>query len=141
MLIAPMRCMFIALMARAFGTILTFPIAVAMGLTYKEAAAIAVVGGADGPMVLYASLILARDLFVPITIVAYLYLSLTYAGYPYLVRLLVPEAASRDQDGPENGTQRRARYEIHFRHRHLYPVCVCCFRWRRPCSCRFSSAW
>ena len=90
MLIAPVRCMFIAIMAE-LGTILTFPIAVAMGLTYKEAAAIAMVGGADGPMVLYTSLILARDLFVPITIVAYLYLSLTYAGYPYLVRLLIPK--------------------------------------------------
>ena len=90
MLIAPMRCMIIAIMAE-LGTLLTFPIAVAMGLTYKEAAAIAMVGGADGPMVLYTSLILARDLFVPITIVAYLYLSLTYAGYPYLVRLLIPK--------------------------------------------------
>ena len=90
MLIAPIRCMFIAIMAE-LGTLLTFPIAVAMGLTYKEAAAIAMVGGADGPMVLYTSLILARDLFVPITIVAYLYLSLTYAGYPYLVRLLIPK--------------------------------------------------
>lgn len=90
MLIAPVRCMFIAVMAE-LGTLLTFPIAVAMGLTYKEAAAIAMVGGADGPMVLYTSLMLSRDLFVPITIVAYLYLSLCYAGYPYLVRLLVPK--------------------------------------------------
>jgi carboxybiotin decarboxylase len=90
MLIAPVRSMFIAIMAE-LGTLLTFPIAVAMGLTYKEAAAIAMVGSADGPMVLYTSLILARDLFVPITIVAYLYLSLTYAGYPYLVRLLIPK--------------------------------------------------
>jgi carboxybiotin decarboxylase len=90
MLIAPVRSMFIAIMAE-LGTLLTFPIAVAMGLTYKEAAAIAMVGGADGPMVLYTSLMLARDLFVPITIVAYLYLSLTYAGYPYLVRLFIPK--------------------------------------------------
>jgi carboxybiotin decarboxylase len=90
MLIAPVRCMIIAILAE-LGTVLTFPIAVAMGLTYKEAAAIAMVGGADGPMVLYTSLMLARDLFVPITIVAYLYLSLTYAGYPYLVRLLIPK--------------------------------------------------
>ncbi len=90
MLIAPVRCMFIAIMAE-LGTVLTFPIAVAMGLSYKEAAAIAMVGGADGPMVLYTSLMLARDLFVPITIVAYLYLSLTYAGYPYLVRLFIPK--------------------------------------------------
>jgi oxaloacetate decarboxylase beta subunit len=90
MLIAPVRCMIIAIMAE-LGTILTFPIAVAMGLPYNEAAAIAMVGSADAPMVLYTSLLLARDLFVPITIVAYLYLSLAYAGYPYLVRLMIPK--------------------------------------------------
>ncbi len=90
MLISPFRSMFIALAAE-LGTLLTFPLAVAMGLTYKEAASIAMVGGADGPMVLFTSLMLARDIFVPITIVAYLYLSLTYAGYPYLIRLLIPK--------------------------------------------------
>ena len=90
MLIAPVRCMIIAIMAE-LGTILTFPLAVAMGLPYNEAAAIAMVGSADAPMVLYTSLLLARDLFVPITIVAYLYLSLAYGGYPYLVRLLIPK--------------------------------------------------
>jgi len=90
MLIAPVRCMIIAITAE-LGTMLTFPIAVGLGLHYNEAAAIAVVGTADAPMVLYASLLLARDLFVPITIVAYLYLSLTYGGYPYLVRLLIPK--------------------------------------------------
>jgi oxaloacetate decarboxylase beta subunit len=90
MLIAPFRCMVIAIFAE-LGTLLTFPIAVAMGLPYNEAAAIAMVGSADAPMVLYTSLLLARDLFVPITIVAYLYLSLAYAGYPYLVRVMVPK--------------------------------------------------
>ena len=90
MLIAPFRCMTIAIMAE-LGTLLTFPIAVAMGLPYNEAAAIAMVGSADAPMVLYTSLLLARDLFVPITIVAYLYLSLAYAGYPYLVRMMIPK--------------------------------------------------
>ena len=89
-MMAPFSSMLIAIFAE-LGTILTFPIAVWMGLTYKEAAAISVVGGADGPMVLFTSLILAKDLFVPITIVAYLYFSLTYGGYPYLIRLLVPK--------------------------------------------------
>jgi oxaloacetate decarboxylase beta subunit len=89
-MMAPFKGMLIAIFAE-LGTILTFPLAVWMGLTYKEAAAISVVGGADGPMVLFTSLILAKDLFVPITIVAYLYLSLTYGGYPYLIRLLVPK--------------------------------------------------
>ncbi len=86
----PFTSMFIAMCAE-LGTIATFPIAKCFGLTNGEAAAIAMVGGADGPMVLYTSLTLAKDLFVPITIVAYLYLSLTYGGYPYLVRLLIPK--------------------------------------------------
>ncbi len=90
MLIAPFRCMTIAICAE-LGTLLTFPIAVAMGLPYNEAAAIAMVGSADAPMVLYTSLLLAKELFVPITIVAYLYLSLAYAGYPYLVRVMIPK--------------------------------------------------
>ncbi|HVI39573.1 MAG TPA: sodium ion-translocating decarboxylase subunit beta [Anaerovoracaceae bacterium] len=86
----PFTSMLIAMFAE-LGTVATFPIAHAMGLNYGEAAAVSVIGGADGPMVLYTSLILAKDLFVPITIVAYLYLSLTYGGYPFLVRLLIPK--------------------------------------------------
>jgi carboxybiotin decarboxylase len=85
----PFLSMFLALCAE-LGTVATFPIAVAMGLNYREAASIAMVGGADGPMVLFTSLTLAKELFVPITVVAYLYLGLTYGGYPYLIRLLVP---------------------------------------------------
>jgi sodium ion-translocating decarboxylase beta subunit len=90
MLISPFRCMVIALFAE-LGTLLTFPIAVGVGFTYQEAASIAMVGCADAPMVLFTSLILAKDLFVPITVVAYLYLSLTYGGYPYLIRFLIPK--------------------------------------------------
>lgn len=86
----PFTSMFIAMCAE-LGTIATYPIAKWFGLSNGEAAAVAMIGGADGPMVLYTSLTLAKDLFVPITIVAYLYLSLTYGGYPYLVRLFIPK--------------------------------------------------
>lgn len=72
------------------GTIVVFPIAVALGLNYGEAASIALVGGADGPMVLFAALKLAPELLVPITVIAYLYLGLVYGGYPYLIRALIP---------------------------------------------------
>jgi oxaloacetate decarboxylase beta subunit len=85
----PFQSMFLALCAE-LGTIATYPIAMAVGLSSNDAASIAMVGGADGPMVLYTSLMLSRDLFVPITVVAYLYLGLTYGGYPYLIKLLVP---------------------------------------------------
>lgn len=86
----PFTSMFIAMFAE-LGTVLTFPIARLLGFTNGEAAAVSIIGGADGPMVLFTSLKLAPELFVPITIVAYLYLSLTYGGYPYLIRLLIPQ--------------------------------------------------
>ncbi len=86
----PFLSLFIALSAE-LGTIVTFPVAHAMGLTYGEAASIAMVGGADGPMVLFTSLNLAKHIFVPVTVVAYLYVGLTYGGYPYLIKLLVPK--------------------------------------------------
>jgi carboxybiotin decarboxylase len=73
------------------GTFATLAIGYYCGLTPGEAAAVGSIGGADGPMVLFTSLMLAKDLFVPISIIAYLYLSLTYAGYPYLMKLLVPK--------------------------------------------------
>ena len=63
----------------------------AFDLAPGAAAAVASVGGADGPMVLFSSLMLAPELFVPISIIAYLYLSLTYGGYPFLIKLFVPK--------------------------------------------------
>jgi oxaloacetate decarboxylase beta subunit len=86
----PFSSMLMALFAE-LGTFATIPIAMAMGLDLKESASISMVGGADGPMVLYTSLCLSKHLFVPITVVAYLYLGLTYGGYPYLIRLMVPK--------------------------------------------------
>ncbi|MDD2189971.1 MAG: sodium ion-translocating decarboxylase subunit beta [Eubacteriales bacterium] len=85
----PFTSMLIALFAE-LGSVATFPIAVAMGLNYSEAAAISIVGGADGPMVLFTALMLAPEIFVPITVIAYLYLSLTYGAYPFLIRAMVP---------------------------------------------------
>lgn len=86
----PFTSMLIALFAE-LGSFVTFPIAVALGLNYAEAAAISVVGGADGPMVLFTAVILAPEIFVPITVIAYLYLSLTYGAYPFMIRALVPK--------------------------------------------------
>lgn len=86
----PFQSMIIALFAE-LGTVAVFPIAVALGLTEQEAAAVATIGGADGPMVLFTSLVLAKNLFVPITVVGYLYLGLTYGGYPYLIKWLIPK--------------------------------------------------
>ena len=86
----PWTSIIIAIFAEA-GTFVTLILGVNLGLTPPEAAAVASIGGADGPMVLFTSLMLAPELFVPISVIAYLYLSLTYAGYPTLVKMLVPK--------------------------------------------------
>lgn len=99
LMVRPFQSMIVALFAE-LGTIITFPVAVWMGYEPGAAAAIASVGGADGPMTLFISLILAKDLFVPITVVAYLYLAFTYGGYPYLIRLLVPKKLRAIQPPP-----------------------------------------
>jgi len=89
MLMRPWACIIVAIFAE-MGTFATLVIGLKFGLPPGEAAAVETIGGADGPMVLFTSLMLAKDLFVPISIIAYLYLSLTYVGYPYLVKLLIP---------------------------------------------------
>ena len=95
----PFQSVFVAFCAE-LGTIVSFPVAIACGLSYGEAASIAMVGGADGPMVLFASLKLAKELFVPVTVVAYLYLGITYGAYPFLIRFLVPESLRKVRNKP-----------------------------------------
>jgi len=93
----PFMSLFLAVCAE-LGTIATLPIAMAMGFLPKEAAAIALVGGADGPMVLYGSIMMAKDLFVPITVVAYVYLGVCYAGYPFLARIIPKRLRAIEMD-------------------------------------------
>jgi sodium ion-translocating decarboxylase beta subunit len=97
LLARPGMSLFLAMFAE-FGTIATLPIAMGMGLLPNEAAAIALVGGADGPMVLYGSLMMAKDLFVPITVVAYVYLGICYAGFPFLVKIIPKKMRATEMD-------------------------------------------
>jgi len=91
LLAKPWSSIIIALFAE-LGTFVALLLGLSVfGLEPGWAAAIATIGGADGPMVLFTSLMLAPDLFVPISIIAYLYLSLTYGGYPFLIKLFVPK--------------------------------------------------
>ena len=91
LLAKPWSSMAIAVCAE-LGTFVTLAVGITVfGLTPQASAAIATIGGADGPMVLFTSLMLAPELFVPISIIAYLYLSLTYGGYPFIIRAVVPK--------------------------------------------------
>ena len=117
----PFQSMFIAVCAE-LGTIVTLPIAQMFGYTPQQAAAIAIVGGADGPMVLFTSLRLAPELFVPIAIIAYLYLGFAYGGYPYLVKLLVPKRLMAIQPAPP-----KKRRDITSGEKMLFAVAACVF--------------
>ncbi len=113
----PWASVVVALFAE-LGTFITLILGVKWGLLPNEAASVAVIGGADGPMVLFTSLVLAKDLFVPIAIISYLYLSLTYAGYPYLIKLLVPKKyRGLDVEVPVPDVSKKAKF--------VFTVVVC----------------
>ncbi len=65
--------------------------AVMMGFTLKEAAALGIIGGADGPTAIYTSIILAPHLLGPIAIAAYSYMALVPVISPFVVKLLMTE--------------------------------------------------
>lgn len=60
--------------------------AVLFGFTLKEAGALGIIGGADGPTAIYTSIILAPHLLGPIAIAAYSYMALVPVIIPFVVR-------------------------------------------------------
>ena len=60
-----------------------------LGFDNNEAAALAIIGGADGPTAIYTSIILAPHLLGPIAVAAYSYMALVPVIIPSVVRLLV----------------------------------------------------
>lgn len=86
----PFYSFFLAISAE-LGTFLTLPIANLLGFNLRDSASIAMIGGADGPIVIYTSITLSPKLFVAITVVGYLYLSIVYALYPYMIKALIPK--------------------------------------------------
>lgn len=65
--------------------------AVALGVSQKEAAALAIIGGADGPTAIYTAIILAPQLLGPIAIAAYSYMALVPVIIPLIVKFSVTE--------------------------------------------------
>lgn len=134
----PWTSIIIAIFAEA-GTFATLILGTHLGLAPNEAAAVASIGGADGPIVLFTSLILAPELFVPISVIAYLYLSLTYAGYPTLVKWLVPKKYRGNDiifDAPEVPKSQKFIFILVC----CAILCICC-RWLRRLSCPSSLGW
>ena len=73
--------------AAQLGVFVAFLGAVALGFTGPEAAAIGIIGGADGPTAIYLTTKLAPQLLVPIAIAAYSYMALIPLIQPPLMKL------------------------------------------------------
>jgi oxaloacetate decarboxylase beta subunit len=63
-----------------------------MDFSLADAAAIGIIGGADGPTAIYVSSILAPDLLGPIAVAAYSYMALVPLIQPPIMRALTTEA-------------------------------------------------
>ncbi|WP_106831464.1 sodium ion-translocating decarboxylase subunit beta [Parabacteroides pacaensis] len=74
--------------AAQLGIFTVLLVAIAMGFTPKEAAALGIIGGADGPTAIFTTIKLAPHLLGPIAIAAYSYMALVPVIIPLVVKLL-----------------------------------------------------
>ena len=77
--------------AAQFGVFATFLGAVALGFSPEQAAAIGIIGGADGPTSIFLSNKLAPELLAPIAVAAYSYMALVPLLQPPIMRALTTE--------------------------------------------------
>jgi len=74
--------------AAQVGVFIAMFIAKALGFTLSQAAAIGIIGGADGPTAIYTAMKLAPELLGPIAVAAYTYMSLVPLIQPPIMRAL-----------------------------------------------------
>jgi len=77
--------------AAQFGVFATFIGAIALGFSPEQAAAIGIIGGADGPTSIFLSNKLAPELLAPIAVAAYSYMALVPLLQPPIMRALTTE--------------------------------------------------
>ena len=95
--------------AAQLGVYCAFILAIILGFTGNEAAAIGIVGGADGPTAIYLALKLAPHLLGAIAIAAYSYMALIPMIQPPLMRLITTEDERKikmDQLRPVSKTEK-----------------------------------
>lgn len=77
--------------AAQFGIYVAFIVAVKLGFTGPESAAIAIIGGADGPTAIFTTSQLAPHLLAPIAVAAYSYMALIPMIQPPIMKALTTE--------------------------------------------------
>lgn len=75
-----------------FGVFIAFFVASMIGFDLKEASAIGIIGGADGPTAIYLTLKLAPHLLGPIAVAAYSYMALVPLIQPPIMRFMTTDA-------------------------------------------------
>ncbi|MEE8471691.1 MAG: sodium ion-translocating decarboxylase subunit beta [Dehalococcoidia bacterium] len=78
--------------AAQFGIFGTLLVALVLGFPLNEAAAIGIIGSADGPTSIYVAALLAPKLLAPIAVAAYSYMALVPIIQPPIMRLLTTDA-------------------------------------------------
>ncbi len=81
--------------AAQIGIFTVFLSAIAIGYTTKEAAALGIIGGADGPTAIYTAIVLAPHMLGPSAIAAYSYMALVPIIIPLVVKYSVSEKELR----------------------------------------------
>jgi len=99
-----------------FGVAMALFAAVGLGFTPREAASIAIIGGADGPTAIYTATKLAPHLLGPIAIAAYSYMALIPLIQPPIMRLLTTKK--------ERAIQMKQLREVSKLERICFPIIV-----------------
>jgi sodium ion-translocating decarboxylase beta subunit len=91
------------------GIFLTFLGSLALGFPVREAAAIGIIGGADGPTAIFLSSQLAPHLLGAIAVAAYSYMALVPVIQPPIIRLLTTRQERLIRMKPSRPVSRRVR--------------------------------
>ncbi len=105
--------------AAQLGVFAAFIFAVALGFTFKEAASIGIIGGADGPTAIYLTSKLAPHLLGPIAVAAYSYMALVPLIQPPIMKLLTTDTERKVVMEPPKKVSKRVKI--------LFPIIVMVF--------------
>lgn len=95
--------------AAQIGIFLTFIAALALGFTPDQAAAIGIIGGADGPTAIFLSSKLAPEIIGPIAIAAYSYMALVPVIQPPIIKAFTTEEERKIKMKPPRAVSQRER--------------------------------
>jgi len=88
--------------ASQFGIFATVVVAVFVGFSFEHAAAIGIIGAADGPTTIYVASRYAKDLLGPLAVAAYSYMALVPIIQPPIIKALTTPGERKIKMGYEN---------------------------------------